>query len=173
MTKNRIPKDFFIFEGAGDSPLELHAGSYHMALNEAKISDFNIISYSSVLPKTANEITYEYAINEHMIPEFGSELMCIMSHAHGIKGDKIIAGLCFGWLRDKLGNKIGGLVTECTDKNISKQNMIDHLYKVIDDLHIKTYSQYSLTEVKVLTKEHLVNDKFGSAIIGLAFLTFN
>jgi arginine decarboxylase len=144
-----------------------------MALYEAKISDYNIISYSSVLPKTANEITYNDALENKKIPEFGSELMCIMSHATGTYNDKIIAGLCFGWLKDKLGNKVGGLVTECTDKNITKEQMEKHLVEVINDLHLKTYNQYYLTEVKILTKEHIVKEKYGSAIIGLAFLNFD
>ena len=40
---NLIPNTFFIAKGSGDSDLEKHAGSYHMALFDAGISDFNII----------------------------------------------------------------------------------------------------------------------------------
>ena len=35
---NRIPKDFFITSGIGESDLAIHAGSYHLALREAGIS---------------------------------------------------------------------------------------------------------------------------------------
>ena len=39
---NLIPHTFFVTKGSGESDLELHAGSYHMALHDAGISDFNI-----------------------------------------------------------------------------------------------------------------------------------
>ena len=39
---NIVPETFFIAKGSGDSELEKHAGSYHMALHDAGIADFNI-----------------------------------------------------------------------------------------------------------------------------------
>ena len=39
---NLIPNTFFITKGSGESDLEKHAGSYHMALYDAGISDFKI-----------------------------------------------------------------------------------------------------------------------------------
>ena len=39
---NLIPNTFFITKGSGESDLEKHAGSYHMALYDAGISDFSI-----------------------------------------------------------------------------------------------------------------------------------
>ena len=34
---NRIPKDFFVTEGTGQSDITVHAGSYHLALRDAGI----------------------------------------------------------------------------------------------------------------------------------------
>ena len=51
---NLIPNTFFTTKGSGESDLELHAGSYHMALYDAGIADYNIMTYSSVLPATAH-----------------------------------------------------------------------------------------------------------------------
>lgn len=166
--ENRIPNEFFTFNGAGDSKYESHAGSYHIALNNANISDYNIITYSSVLPKTAKEIEYNISI----MPVFGSELMCIIAHSTGCKHDKLLAGVCYCWLRDKLGNKIGGLVVECTNKNINKSQMENHLRTVIEDLRLRTYSDYYLTELKMIINEHMVEDNYGSCITGLAFVSF-
>lgn len=59
MVANLIPNTFFITKGSGESDLELHAGSYHMALYDAGISDFNIMTYSSVLPATAKLVTMD------------------------------------------------------------------------------------------------------------------
>ena len=50
---NLIPNTFFTTKGSGESDLEKHAGSYHMALYDAGIADYNIMVYSSVLPATA------------------------------------------------------------------------------------------------------------------------
>ena len=56
---NLIPNTFFITKGSGESDLEKHAGSYHMALYDAGISDFNIMTYSSVIPATAHLATMD------------------------------------------------------------------------------------------------------------------
>ena len=67
---NLIPNTFFITKGSGESDLEKHAGSYHMALYDAGISDFNIMTYSSVIPATAHLAT----MDELDLPPFGSEM---------------------------------------------------------------------------------------------------
>ena len=71
---NLIPNTFFITKGSGESDLEKHAGSYHMALYDAGISDFNIMTYSSVIPATAHLAT----MDELDLPPFGSEMKTIM-----------------------------------------------------------------------------------------------
>ena len=45
---NRIPKDYFITKGTGQSDLTVHAGSYHLALKEAGVEMCNIMTYSSI-----------------------------------------------------------------------------------------------------------------------------
>ena len=54
---NRIPKDYFITSGIGQSDIAVHAGSYHLALKDAGIEMANIMTYSSILPGMATEIT--------------------------------------------------------------------------------------------------------------------
>ena len=39
---NRIPKDYFITKGTGESNIAVHAGSYHLALKAAGIEMANI-----------------------------------------------------------------------------------------------------------------------------------
>ena len=70
---NLIPHTYFVTKGSGESDLELHAGSYHMALYDAGISDFNIMVYSSVIPATAHLVS----MDEIDLPPFGSELNTI------------------------------------------------------------------------------------------------
>ena len=52
----RIPKDYFVTSGAGESDITIHAGSYHLALKDAGIERCNIMTYSSILPSIANRI---------------------------------------------------------------------------------------------------------------------
>ena len=59
IVSNLTPNVFFVTKGSGESDLELHAGSYHMALYDAGISDYNIMVYSSILPKTARLVTMD------------------------------------------------------------------------------------------------------------------
>ena len=50
---NRIPKDYFITKGIGESDITTHAGSFHLALKEAGIETANIVTYSSIMPSIA------------------------------------------------------------------------------------------------------------------------
>ena len=50
----RGPNEYNWFINPCFDVTEKHAGSYHMALYDAGISDFNIMTYSSVIPATAS-----------------------------------------------------------------------------------------------------------------------
>ena len=47
---NLIPNTFFITKGSGESDLEKHAGSYHMALYDAGITDEYVMILKSEIP---------------------------------------------------------------------------------------------------------------------------
>ena len=91
---NLIPNTFFTTKGSGESDLEKHAGSYHMALYDAGIADYNIMVYSSVLPATARLVSPD----EVDMPPFGSELKTIMSVSHGIQDEFVSAGVVYAWM---------------------------------------------------------------------------
>ena len=91
---NLIPNTFFITKGSGESDLEKHAGSYHMALYDAGISDFNIMTYSSVIPATAHLAT----MDELDLPPFGSEMKTIMAVSHGYQDEFVSAGVVYAWM---------------------------------------------------------------------------
>ena len=164
-TYNRIPVEYFITKGSGDSDFEIHAGSYHIALFEAKICNYNIQTYSSILPKESKEIN----INNTNIP-FGSELYTIMSCVHGEKGEYLNCGIIFGELFDK-DKKIGSLVCEVVNKN-ENLNIKNKLKDVILDLHKNTYSQYEIKNLKYITNEHKIDKKYGTCLVALCFYSF-
>jgi len=164
---NRIPHEFVEVRGAGESSHEQHAGSYHMALHEAGISDFNIITYSSVLPKDAVLVDAE-ALRD--IP-FGSELMCIMGVCNGRESELLTAGVVYAWLYDDEDEKIGGLACEVSG-NYSIEEVEWRLQAAIEDLHERTYDQYRLGDLKMLTKTITPQVRYGTALAALCFVSF-
>ena len=92
--QNRIPHEFIVTQGSGCSEYAIHPGSYHMALHDAGIAEFNIMNYSSVLPATAKLVTRD----EVDMPPYGSELCTIMAVANGYYGEHISAGIIFAWM---------------------------------------------------------------------------
>ena len=165
-TLNRIPYEYFITKGSGESNFEIHAGSYHIALYDAKICYYNIQSYSSILPSDAKEIN----INETKIL-FGSELYTIMGCLHGVKGEYLKCGIVIGELFDNNNYKIGSLVCEVTNKD-RKFDIKKHLSDVIFDLHRNTYQNYKIENLKYLTNELEVKQKFGTCLVSLCFYSF-
>jgi arginine decarboxylase len=162
---NRIPHEYFITKGCGESDYEIHAGSYHIALYNAGICNYNIQTYSSVLPK--NSVLID--IKETNIP-FGSELYTIMSCLHGEKGEYLNCGIIIGDLYDN-ENKIGSLVCEVVNKNI----LVDIKTKLDDtifDLHKNTYSEYKIENIKYLMNEMTVNKKYGTCLVALCFYSY-
>ena len=140
---NLIPNTFFMAKGSGDSDLEKHAGSYHMALFDAGIADFNIMTYSSVIPATAHLVT----MDEVDLPPFGSELKTIMAVSHG------------------------GLVCEVSGR-YRIEELEARLIRVINDLHQRTYSKFYLGDLNFVTEGMTIERRYGTALAALCFTDF-
>ena len=163
--QNRIPKDFFITKGAGDSNLALHAGSYHLALKAADIEKYNIITYSSILPKESTEVKKP----DNLI--FGSVLETIMAVANGTQGQKISAGIAVGWLKDKFTDEIiGGLVCEHAGF-VGLETLKRRLMASLSEIFLNSFhDDYTLNNIKLTTIEHEVTKKYGTALVSLCFI---
>lgn len=166
---NLIPNTFFVTKGSGESDLELHAGSYHMALFDAGISDYNIMTYSSVIPSTARLVS----IDEVDMPPFGSELKTIMSVSNGFQDEFVSAGIVYAWMYEdeNFDKKVGGLVCEVNGR-YRIEELESRLIRVINDLHIKTYSQYYLGELNFITEGITITQRYGTALAALCFVDF-
>jgi len=165
ITNNRIPYEYFITRGRGCSDFEIHAGSYHIALYNAKICNYNIQTYSSILPKDSKEID----INSVSIP-FGSELYTIMSCMHGGEGEYLNCGIVFGELYDK-EEKIGSIVCEITN-NDREIDLNSKLYNAIMDLHKNTYSNYEIRNLTYNTIDYIPTKKYGTCLVAICFYNF-
>jgi len=166
MQNNRIPHEFFETKGIGESDLEVHAGSYHYALHSAGISDYNIITYSSTIPADAQLVE----ASDWSQP-FGSELSCIMSVCNGEESELLSAGIVYGWLHDDNGVRIGGLACEVSGC-YPQDELIYRLETVIKELHVNTYSEYTLNDLRYITTYHVPQKRYGTALVALCFISF-
>ena len=166
---NIIPETFFVAKGSGDSDLEKHAGSYHMALHDAGIADFNIMTYSSVIPGTSRLVS----MDEVDLPPFGSELKTIMAVSHGYQDEFVSAGLVYAWMyRDEnFDNKVGGLVCEVSGR-YRIEELESRLIRVINDLHQRTYYKFYLGDLNFVTEGITIEKRYGTAIAALCFMDF-
>ena len=110
----RVPTDYFVTKGSGESdegipPDPYETFSYDLALQKAAIEDFNVVTYTSVLPPEAREVTLE-----KVKPTFhhGAVLEVIMAKIGGVKNQTVCAGIGRAWALNSAGNSVGGYAAE-------------------------------------------------------------
>ena len=163
---NRIPKDFFITSGHGESDITIHAGSYHLALKEAGIEMGNIMTYSSIMPGIAKEIKKPKIVH-------GCVIESIMAVAHSITGKRATAGIIYGWLYDKkTGKKYGGLVCEHNGE-YTLEEVEKKLRASLNELYYHGFSeQYDLEDIRLLKESFVPKKKHGTALVAICFTSY-
>ena len=164
---NRIPKDFFITSGTGESNITIHSGSYHLALKAAQIEMCNIITYSSILPGIANLIRRPERI------QHGSVMESIMSVCHARKGEQATAGIIYSWLHDReTGARYGGLVCE-HEGNYDKTELVGRLNASLEELYQNGYAEsFYLGEKQIISESFIPRKNFGTALVALCFTSY-
>lgn len=164
---NRIPKDYFVTRGTGESDITVHAGSFHLALKSAGIEMANIMTYSSILPGIANEVDKPSEITHGCVME------SILALANGRKGEQISAGIIYGWLHDKLtGQKYGGLVCE-HNGSYSEDQIKSLLSESLQELYVNGFdNEYELSEIHMITESFVPRKEYGSALVALCFTNY-
>jgi arginine decarboxylase len=163
---NRIPKDFFMTTGHGESDITIHAGSYHLALKAAGIEMCNIMTYSSIMPSIATEI-------ERPDITHGEVMESIMAVAHSTKGKPATAGIIYGWLYDKLtGKKYGGLVCE-NNGNYSKKEIEKLLKLSLNELYTNGFDDmFDLKDTRLTIESFTPTKKHGTALVAICFKNY-
>lgn len=164
---NRIPKDYFIAKGTGESDITVHAGSYHLALHAARIEMCNMMSYSSILPGIANLIDRP----EKLV--HGCVMEAIVAAADAAAGERATAGIIYGWLYDrKSGDKYGGLVCEYNGK-LPVEEATESLNLSLQELYTNGYSDdYEMRDITLNTESFMVKKKHGTALVALCFTSY-
>ena len=168
---NRVPQTFFATDGAGESDITVHAGSYHLALKEAGIERCNIITYSSILPGIAVEVEKQDNFPDNLT--HGEVMETIMAVANAEQGQRATAGIIFGWLFDRQsGEKYGGLVCEYHGE-LDENDAVESLRASLNELYVNGYSErFVLKEDRILMKSFVPQKKFGTALVSLCFTDY-
>lgn len=164
---NRIPKDYFVTKGKGESDITIHAGSYHLALKKAGIEMCNMVSYSSILPGIAREV------KKPKILVHGSVMENITAVANAEKGERATAGIIFAWLHDrKTEKRFGGLV--CEYNGHEKVEKVEASLKAsLNELYINGFKEkYELKNQRLITESFVPKKKYGTALVAICFLNY-
>ena len=163
---NRIPRSFFWTSGIGESDITIHAGSYHLALKEAGIERHNIMVYSSIMPGIAIESTKP--TKEETV--HGSVMETIMAVTSGTKGQRLTAGIIYGWLYNKqTGERYGGLVAEYNG-NLPDEEARESLRSSLEELYCNGFSEdYEMKNIKIETRSFVPKKKYDTAMVVIGF----
>jgi len=132
---NRIPYEYFITKGKGESDagskfLPYETGSYDAALNDAGVQNCNIIEYTSVMPIESKQISKEEGLKRL---QWGEVLECIKAQANGEKGDKISSAVMITTIHDPNGKYLGGFACEYSGSE-NRETVESSLEKSIDGM---------------------------------------
>ena len=114
----RYPTLAFITGGAGQAmdgipPQPFETFCYDSALTQAKIENFNIVPYTSVLPKELyNNIVPVDAVADQFKHGAVLEVIIAGNGANMSEHKAIATGVGICWGKDKKGNLIGGWAAE-------------------------------------------------------------
>ncbi|MDR3328613.1 MAG: pyruvoyl-dependent arginine decarboxylase [Prevotellaceae bacterium] len=163
----RIPQDYFETQGKGESDIAVHAGSYHLALKDANIEKYNIMTYSSILPGIANLIPQPAQMVHGCVVE------SIMSTCTVGRGERGTAGIVYGWLYHRTtGERYGGLVCE-NYGDFSPEALEALLRSSLNELYVNGFEEdYRLDDIKYLNETIVPQKKHGTALVALCFTSY-
>jgi arginine decarboxylase len=172
----RIPQNYFVTTGVGQTDLgrgidPWETGSYDLALMDAGIENFNIVTYTSVLPPEAKEIPLAQA-QKHF--HHGAVLETIMAAINGRQGDVLTAGVGRIQVRRKSdGKHIGGFAAEYRGHG-NKKAAAKILEQSLSGIFKRRYdpAQYEAYDQKLNLVSFEVKKKWGTALAAIGFVNY-
>lgn len=163
-----IPYQFYTFRGcAGESDNTWHAGSMHKAMDIAGIQDYNIMTYTSIMPPHAEEVS--------VMPKYpmGTELKGIIASKNGFRGELLAAGVAYNWLYEDelLTKRVGGIAVERTG-NYDEDTLESELLKSLMEIKNFSYSKlyWDQNDAVFLKTVFTPSEVYGTAYAGLVFI---
>ncbi|OGM98081.1 MAG: hypothetical protein A2817_01290 [Candidatus Yanofskybacteria bacterium RIFCSPHIGHO2_01_FULL_39_8b] len=164
---NRVPYEYFVACGVGESDNCTHAGSFHLALADAGIERYNLMTYSSILPAIATEVEKPIGYVH------GSVLETIMARVDGEKSERLTAGIQYGWLIEgESEKKYGGLVVEYMGHGTEQEAQVE-LDEYLKELYSKADQQrLRLENRRTIIKSVTPSKKYGTTLVALGFVSY-
>lgn len=164
---NRIPRDYFVTMGRGESDITVHAGSYHLALRAAGIERCNIMTYSSILPSVARRVERRDDLVH------GSVMESIMAVSSAEKGERVTAGITYGWLYDReTEERHGGLVCEYNG-NKTEVDACSQLGESLRELYENGYAEkFRLDDISIMADSFIPAKRYGTVLVSLCFVNY-
>ena len=188
---NRVPYEYFITTGKGQSAagsegLPYETGSYDAALNDAGIQNTNVIEYTSVMPTEAKEISKEEGLKRI---QWGEVMECIKAQSNGKKGSKVSAAVMTTTITDPKGKYLGGFACEYSGSGTRKaaeDSLLESIYGMIKrrgygnikgELQIykdnKTDTGFIIHPGKIFVYEHMdVVEEHGTVFAVICFVSY-
>ena len=188
---NRVPYEYFITTGKGESAagsegLPYETGSYDAALNDAGIQNTNVIEYTSVMPTEAKEISKEEGLKRI---QWGEVMECIKAQSNGKKGSKVSAAVMITTITDPKGKYLGGFACEYSGSGIRKAAEVSLLQSIAGmikrrgygsikgELQIykdnKTETGFIIHPGKIFVYEHMdVVEEHGTVFAVICFVSY-
>jgi arginine decarboxylase len=140
---NRIPYEYFITTGKGESNagsegLPYETGSYDAALNDAGIQNANIIEYTSVIPTEAKEISIKEGLSRI---KWGEVLETIKAQNNGSRNSNISAAVMVTTVHDPNGKNYGGFACEYSGSGTRKEAEDSLLFSISDMILRRGYGK--------------------------------
>lgn len=164
---NRIPRDYFVTQGSGESDIAIHAGSYHLALKAAGIEMVNVMTYSSIMPGIANEVQRPAHLTH------GEVMESIMAVGTCQKGERVSAGIGWGWLYDRVTHqRYGGLVCEHYG-DYSTAELTEKLHASLGELYENGFSEtFEMRDIRTETQSVVPQKAYGTALVAICFTNY-
>jgi len=182
-TKCRIPTLYFVTSGAGQSSAETgsdhyETSAYDMALLDGGIENFNVMTYTSVLPPEAKEIKLEQAKKLGLV-HHGAVLETIKAQMEGVEGEHLCAGIgtCQVYVVDDDGNRehLGGFAAEYEGHG-SKEKAKAILKKDLEGIVERRYKgdprTFDIVDVTYYTRDIIVDAAYGLVYVALCFVEY-
>ena len=187
---NRLPYEYFVTTGKGESDagsdgLPYETGSYDAALNDAGIQNANIIEYTSVIPTEAKQITVSNGLSRI---QWGEVLETIKAQSNGSRNSHISAAVMTTTIHDPNGNYLGAFACEYSGAG-SKRDAEQSLLHSIKDMifrrgygeiigtpalykDLKTDKKYTIHAGKIFVYDHLhVKKSHGTVFAVICFVS--
>jgi len=189
---NRIPYEYFITKGKGESEagsegLPYETGSYDAALSNAGIENVNVIEYTSVMPTNARQISKQEGLSRI---QWGEVLECIKAQSNGKKGTKISAAVITTTVINPKGEYLGGFACEYSGsgtKADAQRSLLESIGGMIKRRGYGTFANefkmrkdnktslgYIIYPGKIFEYDCLdVKEEHGSVFVAICFVSYN